>query len=180
MSEFSAWRKGRADGSPQVLHASVVKARHAFQHAIQLDPSLLVAVRGYARTFLFDPETRQPGIEACRGVLAERNDLDLALTLVELYSDDGDRQSAHAVRRQRILPLRGLLEHHGTGDGPASWTRVETALARHDILLAERLYEATKHEEAIAVLRGARRWASGVAGDRIAELLADISARSPR
>lgn len=180
MGDFSAWRATRPDGAAQVLHPSIVDARHAFQHAMSLDPALLPAVRGYARTFLFDPTTRAPGIEACTSALAKREDLDLALTLVELHSDDADRESAHATRREHVLPWRDSLSLHGSTDEPAPWSRVENALAGYDMLLAERQYEKGLIDEALGVLHTARAAATGQARERISALLAEMSARPRR
>ena len=66
MAEFRVGAMPDLMGAPQVAHRTLLAAREDYRRASELDPLLVGAFTRWAHTFLFDPDSRQPGYRRLR------------------------------------------------------------------------------------------------------------------
>ncbi len=124
----------------------VMRTRRAHQQALQQDPRLVDAYRQLGRTYVYDSESPQPGIELVEKVLARVPSVGLTLTLIELHSRNGDRDAAHAVRDQRLARLVDAMSYQAVDP-------VDRALIRADLLAADAWAGAGRAQDALALAR---------------------------
>ena len=140
MQRFAAeLRRGPARGEP--TPPLVARAREAYQKALQLEPRLLDAYDQVARTYVYDSESQQSGVELMEKVLARVPRVDLALTLIELHSRRGDREAARAVKDAHLARLVDAMSHRSVD----AWG--EEGRPRHALALARELEDKTDDGE---------------------------------
>lgn len=127
----------------------VLRARRAYQETLKIDPLFLRAYNQLAHTYLFAGESIRPGIDLARKVLDRFPDLTLAVTLVELYSKAGDRESARRVYDEEVRSMQSSRGEEDTG-----W--VTRAVERADLLTARAWASDGRYEEAIRLLEELR------------------------
>jgi Flp pilus assembly protein TadD len=122
-----------------------LRARQLFERAAQLDPNDARAWAGVGMTYVRAEEGDvTPGIVALEKSLSlAASEEDAALNLIQLYAHTGRRDDA-----QRIYDT--ILAR---SSNPESVRIGREALLLADVRVAERLYDAGRHAEAIALLR---------------------------
>ena len=134
--------RARGEPSPPL----VMRARGAYQQALQHDPKFIDAYNQLGKTYVYDSQSTQPGIELMERVMARVPDAALALTLIELHSKNGDRVAARAVHDEHLVRLVDTMVYQ-----TVDW--VEPALIRADLMAADTWAGENRLQEALTLAR---------------------------
>jgi len=134
----------RGESTPEL----VIKARNAFHAALQANPLFAGASNNYGHTYIYDAESQEPGMVEVAAALQRQPDLHLVMTLVELYSRAGHRDTALLIRKQHVDRIMRSLGPH-SGYDPA---KVDAAMLGAEILTAHAWASEGRFREAIGLL----------------------------
>lgn len=142
---------GSRDAAVYVLYGATVfnrkevkRARELFERAAQLEPGNARAWAGIGATYVGASGDLTPGIQALEKSLSlAASAEDVALNLIQLYARTGRRDDAQRLN-ETILARSSEPEHVKIG---------REAVLMADLRIAEDLYKAGKHKDAIDRMR---------------------------